>query len=104
MTPEAKALSHSILFGVVIIIMSAMIAFVPRKDQSIAVIVPPWSDTNKIIEVIGKAGGVIKTQDQIGWVAISQNNNPDIVSRLYKAGALLVINASVVSACFRYNI
>ncbi len=104
MSSETKAFTKSLLFGLVIITMSVLIAFVPRQNQSIAVIVPPWSESDHIIKVISKAGGVIKTQDQNGWVAISQNDNPDIVNRLYKAGAVLVIDASVVSACFSYKI
>lgn len=104
MSSETKAFAISTLFGFFIITMSVLIAFAPRHNQSIAVIVPPWSDSNHIIKVIGNAGGVIKTQDRNGWVAISQNDNPDIVRRLYKAGAVLVIDASLISACFSYNV
>jgi hypothetical protein len=44
---------------------------------------------------------VIKTQDRVHWIAISHNDNPNLIKNLYDHGALLVINAEFVTACFK---
>jgi|GEM_PF-2703343 len=101
MNEEPRGIKTSIFFGCLIILASSFISLAPQKNKSIAVVVSPWAEQHHIINVIASAGGVIKTQDAIHWIAISQNDNPNLINKLYKHGALLVINADFVTACFQ---
>ncbi len=101
MNEEARGIKLSILFGGFIILASSLISLVPQNNKSIAVVISPWAEQNQIANVIASAGGVIKTQDRVHWIAISHNDNPNLIKNLYGHGALLVINAEFVTACFK---
>lgn len=101
MNEEPRGIKSSILFGCLIILASSLITLAPQDNKSIAVVISPWAEQNEIANVISSAGGVIKIQDRVHWIAISHNDNPNLIRNLYNHGALLVINADFATACFK---
>lgn len=89
----------AIIFGVVVIFAASALASVPREGKSIAVFSWPGAKQSSVIEIIVEADGVIKNFGQFSWVAISNYDKKNRVQRLYKAGALLVLDAALVSTC-----
>lgn len=70
----------------------------PKNDR-VAVILPPWSDSARIMQVIGDAGGELINGGRRDWIAVATSQSTDFVSKLYKAGAVLVIDGSIAAAC-----
>ncbi len=101
MNEEPRGIKTSIFFGCLIILASSFISLAPQENKSIAVVVSPWAEPYHIVNVISAAGGVVKTQDSNHWIAISQNDSPNLIKKLYNNGAILVINADFVTACFK---
>ena len=101
MREDLRGVKTSIIFGGLIILASTLLTLAPKENESIAVIVSPWAGQNHIVNVISSSGGVIKTQDVIPWIIISHNETSDLVEKLYRNGAILVINANIVTACFK---
>jgi len=96
---EARAMFVAILFGVFAIFAGSALASVPREGRSIAVLTLPGSQQSTALQVIIKAEGVVKVIGQYSWVAVTDNDDENRVSRLYDAGALLVLDASLVTSC-----
>ena len=105
-----------VLFGVNILICVAVVAIpilMPKNDK-VAIITPPWGDHGQIFSVIDKANGALVNSGRADWIAvvspqsqssdINQNNDNtgatrDFVARLYQAGAWLVIDGTIATAC-----
>jgi len=98
-TAETRAMLVAILFGTIGIVAASAISTVPRAGQSIAVITWPGEQRNNAVDVIIKAGGAIKDFGKFSWIAVSDFDEETRVSRLYEAGALVVLDASLVATC-----
>lgn len=84
------------------------------KNDKVAIITPPWGDHGQIFSVIDKADGALVNSGRADWIAvvspqtqssdINQSNKNaeatnDFVAKLYQAGAWLVIDGSIATAC-----
>jgi hypothetical protein len=104
-----------VLLGVNIFICVAVVALpilMPKNDR-VAIITPPWGDRGQIFSVIDKADGALVNAGRADWIAVvspqSQSSNinqsnkntdaTDFVAKLYQAGAWLVIDGSIATAC-----
>ncbi|MEP2386658.1 hypothetical protein [Hyphomonas sp.] len=105
-----------VLFGINIFICIAVIAvpiLMPKNDR-VAIITPPWGKSGEILSVIDKADGALVNTGRRDWIAvvspqtqnssiIEENENANatsgFVAKLYQAGAWLVIDGSIASAC-----
>lgn len=61
--------------------------------------VSPWSDPGRIVQVIGSAGGTLLNGTGSPYAAIAHSDEPGFVSRLFKSGALLVLDGSLAFFC-----
>ena len=89
----------AIIFGVAVIFAASALASVPREGKSIAVFAWPGAKQPNSIEIIVEADGVIKDFGRYSWIAVTDYDDETRVQRLYQAGALLVLDAALVSTC-----
>ena len=69
------------------------------RDGAYAVLVPPWGTTAQALEVVGAAGGRIAEVSASGTSVIAIASAPDFESRLYDAGAWMVVEPGTTWGC-----
>jgi len=83
--------------AVILVVLSAA-AIVPRNGQAL-VIVSPWSDPGRVIDVIADAGGSVMNGTGAPYAAIAHSDEPGFAFRLFKSGAMLVLDGSLAFFC-----
>jgi len=83
--------------AVILVVLSAA-AIVPRNGQAL-VIVSPWSDPGRVIEVIAGAGGSVMNGTGAPYAAIAHSDEPGFAFRLFRSGAMLVLDGSLAFFC-----
>ncbi len=83
--------------AVILVVLSAA-AIVPRNGQAL-VIVSPWSDPGRVIDVISGAGGSVMNGTGVPYAAIAYSDEPGFTFRLFKSGAMLVLDGSLAFFC-----
>lgn len=78
----------------------AGIALVPRGDR-LTVVVAPWSSPGHIMDVVKEAGGSLVESSALSWVVVSQGESSDFAQRLYSAGAIMVLDGSLLAGCLK---
>jgi hypothetical protein len=71
----------------------AGLAFTAKPGDALAFIAWP----GEAVAVVGRAGGSYEALG--GFATLTRSAEPDFVARLYRSGALLVVDARVVMAC-----
>ena len=82
----------------VIMVVLAAAAIVPRNGQAL-VMVSPWSEPGHVVDVIAEAGGSIINGTGAPYAAIAYSDDPGFAFRLFKAGAMLVLDGSLAYFC-----
>ena len=83
--------------AVILFVLSAA-AIIPRNGQAL-VIVSPWSDPERVIDVIARAGGSVMNGTGAPYAAIAHSDQPGFTLRLFKSGAMLVLDGSLAFFC-----
>jgi len=83
--------------AVILVVLSAA-AIVPRNGQAL-VIVSPWSDPGRAIRVISDSGGSVMNGTGSTNAAIAYSDEPGFTLRLFKSGAMLVLDGSLAFFC-----
>lgn len=96
---EAKAMWFSALFGVLLILSSFSLVLAPKAGGKVAVINYPWAHNSQAIFTIAHADANIAALGKVEWIAIAADKNPNLIERLYRAGAFLVIDAAFLISC-----
>jgi hypothetical protein len=76
------------------------LALSPRDGEAVAVLAMPWPGANASATVAAADGRLLDLAAN-RLVAIAVDGSPGFVSRLYAAGALLVIDARAATFCLR---
>jgi hypothetical protein len=98
---SSKTLSQYRIVGInlaVILFVLSAAAIVPRNGQAL-VIVAPWSDPERVIDVIAQAGGSVMNGTGAPYAAIAYSDDPGFTLRLFKSGAMLVLDGSLAFFC-----
>lgn len=90
-------------FAVAMLFVVAGTAALPKQGSHVAVILAPWEESISAPVVIAQANATIVRADPKPWLAIASDDGTGVVSRLYGAGAFLVLDASFVTACLRLS-
>ncbi|WP_417415566.1 hypothetical protein [Hoeflea sp.] len=83
--------------AVIVAVLSAA-AIVPRNGKAL-VIVSPWSEPGRVIDVIADAGGSIMNGTGSPYAAIAYSDEPGFAFRLFSSGAMLVLDGSLAFFC-----
>lgn len=79
---------------------AGVIGLAPRRgQQQVTVIAPPWFALAQTADVVGRAGGALVDVGQFSNIIIAHSTDPGFVSALYRQGAMLVIDSSVLRGC-----
>jgi hypothetical protein len=76
------------------------IAVVPRSAR-VVVFVSPFSEAGRVLSVVAAAGATFVNAGRRPWIAIADGPADNAVTRLYAAGALLVLDGSVGLGCLQ---
>jgi len=85
-------------YAAVVGLAPAALAVTPKADAPLAILAWPWQ-TGAALATAAAAGGTLIAGSASGTVAIVRPGGADFVTRLYAAGATLVLDASAVQAC-----
>jgi hypothetical protein len=77
------------------------LALTPRADSPVAVVAEPWAAADDAARAVASADGTILATARDGQIVIARFESGDFVTRLYRSGALFVIDAALVAACLR---
>ena len=93
----------AMLFAVTAALVPAALSLAPRTASPVTVVMPPWASEGDAVRVVAAADGTLIASARHGKVAIARFAAEDFVSSLYRAGALFVIDATAVIACFGFD-
>ena len=96
---DAKAMYLSLLFGFILVLTSFAMTLAPRAGNKVAVFTNPWAINNSAFMTIAKADANVAADGNTNWIAIAVDNKQGLTTRLYKAGAILVIDATFLISC-----
>lgn len=94
-----RAMWLAVLFGSGLLFCSFALSLAPKAGAKVAVFTAPWATNNQAIFTIARADANIAAVGKVEWIAIAADDQTDLVSRLYQAGALLVIDAALLISC-----
>jgi hypothetical protein len=101
--PEEAHLRHFAMAALFVLFagtVPAVLTLAPRAASAVAIVVPPWAASGEAVRIAATVNGTIVGTTRGGNVAIARFEAEDFVTRLYQSGALLVIDAAAVTACF----
>lgn len=82
----------------VISMVLAAAAIAPTKGQAL-VLVSPWSEPSRVLEVIAEAGGSLLNGTGTPYAAIAHSSEPYFAYRLFRSGAVLVLDGRLAFLC-----
>ena len=98
--PSLRHLAIVALFVLFAGTVPAILALAPKAARAVAIVVPPWAAPGEAMRIAAAVNGTIIGATRGGSIAIARFAAEDFVTRLYQSGALLVIDATAVTACF----
>lgn len=96
--PEPRARLLLPLIVLACLVVPVLVAATPRPGRPVAVIA--WStDVGGAAAIAARAEGELRSANGGNRIVIASSTAPDFVARLYGAGALLVVDATMAAAC-----
>lgn len=65
----------------------------------VLVVMDPRSSSASMVDIIGKADGVLVTMGSWSWLAVAYSETADFPARLRRAGAIFVLNHRLAVGC-----
>ena len=96
-----RDLAIASLFATGVALVPAAIALAPKAANPVVIVAAPWSATGDAARIAAATGGSILSAT--GHIAVARFSTDAFVSQLYRAGALLVLDATLVTACFPFD-
>jgi hypothetical protein len=101
MNPRSGALNTSglpiVLNALLILGVLLLAAAAPPAHGAVAVFAAPWSDGAATI--VAEAGGRLVAGGRWPWIILAVADDGEFVSRLYRAGAILVADPKLAVGC-----
>jgi len=79
--------------------LPAALALAPKPGAPVAVIAAPWAADGAALRIVAAAEGTVLDTARDGGIAIAAAAGDDFVGRLYRSGAVLVLDGAALSAC-----
>jgi hypothetical protein len=93
-----SALAAAVLAAASVLCMAALQAQ-PRDRTRVAAVFPPWTGAGRAFAAVAQAGGLVVRPGFVDAIVIVQGADPDLVGRLYAAGAWAVIDPDAWGGC-----
>lgn len=71
----------------------------PRDGTQVAAVFAPWIRGEDALARVAQAGGSVVRQGAVDAVVVVQGDDPDLIDRLYAAGAWAVIDPAALGGC-----
>ena len=83
--------------AVILVVLAASV--ISPRDGRALVLVSPWSEPGRVIDVIALAGGSVLNGTGAPYAAIAFSDEPGFTYRLFRSGAVLVLDGSLAFLC-----
>jgi hypothetical protein len=93
--PDFRAVITTFLAFVTILLVGLA---VPR-GEFVIVVASPGMTQSRMMQLISDADGTFVTQGNLDWIAVAHAEKSGFVSRLFRAGALLVLDHALAAGC-----
>jgi hypothetical protein len=80
-------------------VLPAAVALVPKPGAPVAVIAVPWEREGAALRIVAAADGLVLAAGGSGAIAIATSAASGFVGRLYRSGAILVVDGAALSTC-----
>ncbi len=91
-------IAASLLVALSVIAMAALQAQ-PHDRTRVAAVFSPWTNGERAIAQVASAGGLVVRRGAIDTIVIVQGDDPDLIDRLYAAGAWIVVDPAAWGGC-----
>jgi ABC-type nitrate/sulfonate/bicarbonate transport system substrate-binding protein len=81
------------------VIVMATLQMQPRDRTQVAAVFSPWTSGEHAIAQVARAGGLVVRRGVIDAIVVVRSDDPDLVDRLYAAGAWAVIDPAAWGGC-----
>jgi len=81
------------------VIAMAMLQAQPRDRTRVAAVFSPWTDGAHAIAAVARAGGLVVRRGAVDAIVVVQGEDPDLIDRLYAAGAWMVVDPAAWGGC-----
>ncbi len=82
-------------------VLTAM-AVVPTGSR-VVVIAPPWSEPDRVMNIVREAGGSLVNGGTVDWIVVAEGNSQGFARRLIATGAILVLDGRLAQACLKWG-
>jgi hypothetical protein len=82
-----------------VLAVTMAVAALPRSSEPLLVLGPFWKGEAATMRVIAAADARILGRGRFDATVVVAAGQPELVARLYAAGALLVVNGSLFTGC-----
>jgi hypothetical protein len=93
-----SAFVAAILAAASVLCMAALQAQ-PRDRTRVAAVFSPWTSAERAFVAVAQAGGLVVRPGVVDAIVVVQGADPDLVDRLYAAGAWAVIDPAAWGGC-----
>jgi hypothetical protein len=90
--------------GTLVAVAPLLAGLTPHQGRPVAVVVSPWSNPSRASEVAAAAGGLLLGPTSASWITIAVFDQPDLVTRLWRHGAWLSVDAAAAETCLRASL
>ena len=81
------------------VLAMAALQATPRDGTQVAALFAPWTGSGEVIARVADADGSVVRQGLFDSIVVVRSDAPGLISRLYGAGAWLVIDPDVFGGC-----
>ena len=71
----------------------------PRTGNDVAAVFPPWTTAEAALAEVAEADGLVVRRGILASILVVHGERPDLVRRLYAAGAWAVIDPVALGGC-----
>jgi len=96
---SAHAAIAAAALSVVSVTSLAALQAQPRDRTHVAAVFPPWTSGERAVALVAVAGGLVVRRGIIDAIIVVQGDDPNLVDRLYSAGAWAVIDPNAWGGC-----
>ncbi|MGI9380759.1 MAG: hypothetical protein ACR2OW_14040 [Methyloligellaceae bacterium] len=96
---ESEAFGWSLIFAAVLSCCLLLLLVQPRPNKPVILVVPPFSTNTAIFQVVARAQTRLLAAEGAAWAVIVYDEEPELSERLYRSGAWLVLDPTLIVAC-----
>lgn len=77
----------------------AIAAAMPVEGRHMVVAASPFAEAGTAERIVAAAGGSLVSGTRVAFAAVAESQDPGFVGALYRAGAILVLDAGGLAGC-----